>query len=75
MLAPMWKAWKEGDRKAALAAIPDSLIDELFVWGSPEQCREHIQRYVDAGVSTPALSIMRFGNIDTRQALRDLAPR
>ncbi|MDQ1439443.1 MAG: hypothetical protein QOK43_3072, partial [Acidimicrobiaceae bacterium] len=74
MLAPMWKAWKEGDRKAALAAIPDSLIDELFVWGSPEQCREHIQRYVDAGVSTPALSIMRFGNIDTRQALRDLAP-
>lgn len=75
VLAPMWKAWKEGDRKAALAAIPDSLIDELFVWGSPEQCREHIQRYVDAGVSTPALSIMRFGNIDTRQALRDLAPR
>jgi probable F420-dependent oxidoreductase len=75
VLAPMWKAWKEGDRKAALAAIPDSLIDDLMVWGSPEECREHIQRYVDAGVSTPALSIMRFGNIDTRQALRDLAPR
>jgi probable F420-dependent oxidoreductase len=74
VLGPMWDAWKRHDRKAALAAIPDSLIDELIVWGSPEQCREHIQRYVDAGVTTPALSIMRFGDVDTRQALRDLAP-
>jgi hypothetical protein len=71
----MWKAWKEGDRKAALAAIPDSLVDELIVHGSPEECREHVQRYVDAGVTTPALSIMRFGDVDPRQAIRDLAPR
>jgi probable F420-dependent oxidoreductase len=75
LLTPMWEAWRAGDRKAALAAIPDSLIDELMVWGSPEQCREHIQRYVDNGVTTPALSIMRFGDLDPRQAIRDLAPR
>ena len=75
LLAPMWSAWRAGDRKAALAAIPDSLIDELIVWGPPERCREHVQRYVDAGVTTPALSIMRFGDVDPRQALRDLAPR
>jgi probable F420-dependent oxidoreductase len=75
VLAPMWSAWRSGDRKAALAAIPDSLIDELIVWGPPERCREHVQRYVDAGVTTPALSIMRFGDVDPRQALRDLAPR
>jgi alkanesulfonate monooxygenase SsuD/methylene tetrahydromethanopterin reductase-like flavin-dependent oxidoreductase (luciferase family) len=74
VLAPMWDAWKAGDRKAALAAIPDSLIDELIVWGPPERCREHVQRYVEAGVTTPALSIMRFGDVDPRQALRDLAP-
>ena len=66
-------AWRAGDRKAALAAIPDSLIDELMVWGSPEQCREHIQRYIDNGVTTTALAIMPFG-IDARQAARDLAP-
>ncbi|MDQ1422709.1 MAG: hypothetical protein QOD72_207, partial [Acidimicrobiaceae bacterium] len=29
VLKPMWDAWKAGDRKAALAAIPDSLVDEL----------------------------------------------
>ena len=73
-LADMWRLWKDGDRKAALAAIPDSVVDELIVWGSPEACREHIQRYVDNGVTTPALALLPFG-IDARQALRDLAPR
>jgi probable F420-dependent oxidoreductase len=75
VLEPMWKAWQAGDRKAALDAIPDGLIDELFVWGTPEQCREHIQRYVDNGVTTPALAVMRLGEVDPRQAIRDLAPR
>ena len=73
-LAEMWRLWKEGDRKAALAAIPDSLVDELLVWGPAEKCREHVQRYVDNGVTTPALALMPFG-YDQRQAIRDLAPR
>jgi probable F420-dependent oxidoreductase len=73
-LGDMWRLWKEGDRKGALAAIPDDVVDELIVWGSPEQCREHIERYVDNGVSTPALALLPFG-YDQRQAIRDLAPR
>ena len=43
--------------------------------GSPEECREHVQRYVDNGVTTPALAILPFPGIDQRQAIRDLAPR
>jgi probable F420-dependent oxidoreductase len=73
-LADMWRLWKEGDRKAALAAIPDSLVDELIVWGPPEKCREHVARYVANGVTTPALALLPFG-YDARQAIRDLAPR
>lgn len=73
-LADMWRLWKDGDRKGALAAIPDSLVDHLIVWGTPEACREHIQRYIDAGVTTPALALLPFG-YDQRQAIRDLAPR
>jgi probable F420-dependent oxidoreductase len=73
-LKPMWDAWKAGDRKAAVAAIPDSLVDELIVHGSPDACREHVQRYVDNGVTTPALALLPFG-VDARQAIRDLAPR
>ncbi|MDQ2648332.1 MAG: LLM class F420-dependent oxidoreductase [Actinomycetota bacterium] len=73
-LSEMWRLWKEGDRQAALAAIPDQVVDDLIVWGTPEQCREHIARYVENGVTTPALAILPFG-VDTRQAIRDLAPR
>jgi len=72
-LADMWRLWKEGDRKGALAAIPDSVVDELIVWGKPDACREHLQRYVDNGVSTTALALLPFG-YDQRQAIRDLAP-
>jgi probable F420-dependent oxidoreductase len=73
-LKGMWDAWQAGDRKAAVAAIPDHVVDELIVHGSPEECRAHIQRYVDNGVTTPALAILPFG-VDLRQAVRDLAPR
>lgn len=74
MLQPMWDHWAAGDRKAALAAIPDELVDTLIVHGSPEDCREHIARYQANGVTTPALAILPFG-VDQRQAVRDLAPR
>jgi probable F420-dependent oxidoreductase len=73
-LKGMWDAWKAGDRKAALAAIPDQVVDELIVHGPPEACREHIGRYFDNGVTTSTLAIMPFGGIDARQAARDLSP-
>ena len=72
-LAPMWDAWRAGDRKAATAAIPDEVVDQLIVHGSPAECRAHIRRYVDNGVTTTALAVMPFG-VDIRQAVRDLAP-
>ena len=74
-LAGMWARWRDGDRKAALEQIPDSLVDELIVHGPPEACREHVQRYVDNGVSTPALAVLPFPGVDPAQAVRDLAPR
>jgi probable F420-dependent oxidoreductase len=74
MLKPMWDAWKARDRAAALEAIPDELVDDLIVHGSPQQCREHLQRYVDAGVTTPAPAILGSGE-SLRQVIRDLAPR
>ena len=35
LLTDMWAAWKAGDREAALAAIPDEVVDDLVVHGSP----------------------------------------
>jgi probable F420-dependent oxidoreductase len=70
-LGSMWEAWRAGDRKAALAAIPDGIVDELFVHGTPDECRAHIQRYVDNGVDTPVIALLPVG-VDSRKAAREL---
>ena len=72
-LGPMWKAWKSGDRKAATELIPEHLIDELIIHGSPGACREHVQRYVENGLNTPALALLPSDR-DPREATRELAP-
>ncbi len=73
MLADLWQRWEDGDRKGALAAIPDELVDQLVVHGTPEECRAHLQRYVDNGVTCPVAALLP-GGYDVRQAARDLAP-
>jgi probable F420-dependent oxidoreductase len=73
-LTPMWDAWAAGDRKAANEVIPDSVVDELVIHGSYEACREHVQRYLDAGVEIPTIAIVPFG-IDLKEAVEGLAPR
>ncbi|MER7014722.1 LLM class F420-dependent oxidoreductase [Saccharopolyspora sp. NPDC000359] len=69
-LTPMWQAWDAGDRKAALAAIPDSVVDDLVVHGPAEHCRERVQQYVDNGVTTPAIALLPPG--DPADAVRAL---
>jgi probable F420-dependent oxidoreductase len=72
-LAPMWAAWEAGDRRAALAALDDDLVDDLVVHGSPEACRERVGRYVEAGVQTPILALLPAGG-DLRETIRGLGP-
>lgn len=72
LLAGLSRHWKAGDRKAAVEAIPDSVIDELVIHGSPAECREHIERYREGGVTTPVLAILHAD--DLRAAVRQLAP-
>ena len=74
VLDGMWKAWQAGDRKAAIEVIPDHLIDELVIHGSPGACREHVQRYIENGLHTPALALLP-SDADPRQATRELAPQ
>jgi probable F420-dependent oxidoreductase len=74
VLGDMWSKWREGDRKGAAASIPDAVVDDLVVHGSPEKCREHIARYVENGVTTPVIGLLPLG-VDPKQAARDLAPR
>lgn len=71
-LTPMWNAWAAGDRKLALEKIPDSVVDSLIIHGSPGACKEHVARYVEAGIDTPVLAILP--PVDQVEALRELAP-
>lgn len=76
MLQPMWDAWAAGDRKQALAEIPDEVVDELIVHGSPDQCRATIQRYFDNGVTTSTVSVLALDpELDVWQGICDLAPK
>jgi probable F420-dependent oxidoreductase len=72
-LAPMWAAWAAGDRRAALAAIADDVVDDLLVHGPPEACRERVRQYAEAGVHTPILALLPVGG-DLRETVRALGP-
>lgn len=73
LLQDMWDAWAAGDRKAAVSAIPDEVVDALIVHGSPEQCRATVGRYVANGVTVPVLAVLP-GAGDLERAVRGLAP-
>ena len=70
----MQDAWAAGDRKAALEAIPDELVDALIVHGDYDACRDRIQEYVDNGITTPVLAVLPIG-VDAAEAAKGLAPR
>ncbi|MGP8058082.1 MAG: LLM class F420-dependent oxidoreductase [Acidimicrobiales bacterium] len=73
-LEAMWRAWASGDRKGALAALPDEVVDDLVVHGTPAECRRHVGRYVANGVTIPALAVVPFG-VELDDAVTGLAPR
>jgi probable F420-dependent oxidoreductase len=80
LLQPMWDAWNAGDRKAATAAIPRVVIDDLLIHGDAATCRRKVQAYVDAGVTIPVINVITTSpdpNERARQSvdmLRALAP-
>jgi probable F420-dependent oxidoreductase len=72
-LRDMNAAWNAGDRARALELVPDTLLDELIVHGSPAECARGVDEYVAAGVTTTAPMINAQGD-QLREVLRALAP-
>jgi len=73
-LRPMRAAWAAGDRKGALAAIPDHIVDELVVHGDPASCRERVSEYQASGLDTPVIMVVPAPGVDEAEAIRQLAP-
>jgi probable F420-dependent oxidoreductase len=55
-IEPMVSAWESGDRKAAAAAAPWELIEDMFIFGTPEQMKERLGAFVDGGITLPILT-------------------
>jgi probable F420-dependent oxidoreductase len=53
---PMIEAWNARDRARALELVPEDLVREIFVFGSPEQMRERLEQFVAGGITTLVLA-------------------
>jgi probable F420-dependent oxidoreductase len=52
----MVDAWNAKDREKAAAAAPWDLIEEMFIFGSPEQMRERLDTFVEGGITLPVIT-------------------
>src|SRR6476661_1302959 len=73
-LDPMVDAWKEGDRKRALELAPDDLIKEIFIFGTPDEQRDRLAQFADAGITTFVLTPITEPG-DVPRLIDALAPR
>jgi probable F420-dependent oxidoreductase len=53
---PMVAAWEGGDRQAAAAAAPWEVIEEMFIFGTPEEMMERLATFVEGGITLPILT-------------------
>jgi len=52
----MVAAWKAKDREAAVAAAPWDVIEDTFVFGTPDEMRERLGAFVAGGITLPILT-------------------
>ncbi len=70
--------WESGNRREAATQIPDSLVEEVCVFGTPDTCRKQLQAFRDAGVDVPVLAVSPVNEerlAATRKAIVALEPR
>ena len=52
----MVAAWQAKDRQKAAEAAPWELIEDMFIFGSPEEMKERLDAYVEGGITLPVLT-------------------
>ena len=72
------QAWDQGSHVQAQSLVPDELVDSMSLVGTPEECRERIQTYRDAGITLPIImpSVDRDRAVEqAKETIRACAPR
>jgi probable F420-dependent oxidoreductase len=52
--------WQRGERKQAVESIPDRMLEAIYVIGDAKRCRQRIDEFIRAGVTTTALQFVSF---------------
>jgi probable F420-dependent oxidoreductase len=53
---PMVEAWNAKDRQKAAEEAPWDLIEEMFIFGAPEQMKERLDAFVEGGITLPVIT-------------------
>jgi probable F420-dependent oxidoreductase len=53
---PMVEAWAAKDRQKAAELAPWELIEDAFVFGTPEQMKERLGAFVEGGITLPVIT-------------------
>jgi probable F420-dependent oxidoreductase len=71
---PMAEAWAAGDRARAAELVPEELVREIFVFGTPAEQRARLEEFAAGGIDT--LILTPFAAPEELPGLLDaLAPR
>jgi probable F420-dependent oxidoreductase len=66
--------WRAKDRARNTAAVTDDMIDRLAIIGSPAECRERVEAFRRAGVTTPMIHPFLFDEASIWKSFESLAP-
>lgn len=62
--AAIREGYIKGGLDGAQRMVPDAMLHDLTVCGTPDECRASLARFVEAGVDEPILQFNPVGNID-----------
>ena len=74
-----FEAWTAGDRKKALSLIPDSMMEEIYVFGTSAKIAARLREYEKAGITSSALQFVSYAKESAEkrkrifEAMRELA--
>ncbi len=69
------EAYLAGDRRRAAQLVTDEMVDAMTIIGTPQQCRDQMQAFFDAGVHEIRLVFNEPSKEALLRALRAVAPR
>ena len=70
----MVSAWNAKDRERATAAAPWDLIEDTFIFGTPDEMRERLQAYAAGGITLPVITPVTTPD-KVGEMIEALAPR